>query len=318
MTGAAGQLGRAISRHFRERGHEVRATDVTDPETASARAIVRCDVTDVDGLAALARGCDAVVHLAALGTPWASSEEEIFRVNASGTFCVYRAAALAGVPRVVCASSINALGLYFGPRPVAVERIPVDEGHPCSPADPYSFSKLVLESVAAYFFHREGIASVCFRMGQNMGEDLRPVHESVRDAVSALLALPRAEGQSRAQRVIRSFFDANRDPRRRYEIPFPDHAIATGAVHLWSCLDDRDRNHAFELAVAKELHGAHVVNLCDDHNQLGLPSRELSELFYPNAVVEPHLCGTQSLLSVERAKSLLDFVPAHSVKRFFA
>jgi UDP-glucose 4-epimerase len=295
----------------------VRATDIDERSTSADGAVTYADVTDVDSILAAARGCDVVVHLAGLATPWASNEETIFRVNTLGTFCVYRAAAMAGIRRVVCASSINALGLYFGPRPVDVERVPVDEAHPCSPGDPYSFSKYVLEDVAEYFFRREGLVSVCFRMGQNMGEELRPVHESVREAVASLLALPRAEGQARARRVIRSFFDADLDPRRRYVIPYPDHAIATGAVHLWTCLDDRDRNRAFELAATKELSGANVINLCDDHNQLGLPSRELAEVFYPSAVLEPGLSGTQSLLSVERGKRLLDFEPEYSVGRWF-
>jgi nucleoside-diphosphate-sugar epimerase len=279
---------------------------------------MRCvDITDVDRLVALARGCDVIVHLAALGTPWASDEEEIFRTNALGSFCVYRAATMAGVRRVVCASSINALGFYFGPRPVEVERIPVDEAHPCLPADPYSFSKRVLEDVAEYFFRREGIASVCFRMGQNMGKDLEPVHASVRDSVAALLSLPRAEGQARAEDMVRSFFAADRDPRGRYGIAYPDHAIATGAVHLWTSLDERDRNRAFELAATTELRGAHVVNLCDSHNQLGLPSRGLAEVFYPKAIIDPGLTGTQSLLSIERARTLLGFEPAYSVRSRF-
>jgi nucleoside-diphosphate-sugar epimerase len=76
------------------------------------------------------RGCDQVVHLAALASPVVGRPEEVFRVNAEGTFNVFQAAAEAGIRRVVQASSINALGLYYGVRTTDPLYFPVDEAAP--------------------------------------------------------------------------------------------------------------------------------------------------------------------------------------------
>ena len=59
------------------------------------------------------RGCEAIVHLAAVPDPGIVSPEELFRVNVLGTFNALEAAVGVGARRFVAASSEGALGFSF-------------------------------------------------------------------------------------------------------------------------------------------------------------------------------------------------------------
>ncbi len=110
------------------------------------------------------RGQEAIIHLAAIPAPMMASGEEIFRINCTGTYNIYEAAAQEGIRRIATASSINWLGFYYGVRNSQIRYFPVDEDHPNFTTDAYSFSKQVTEDIAAYYWRREGISSTCLRM----------------------------------------------------------------------------------------------------------------------------------------------------------
>jgi farnesol dehydrogenase len=75
---------------------------------------VRGDILDEGSLAAALGGCDALVHMAAMVKRWAPDRAEFDRVNVGGTESVLRAAAAAGVGKVLYTSSIVALGPTAG------------------------------------------------------------------------------------------------------------------------------------------------------------------------------------------------------------
>ena len=318
VTGAAGNLGKSLVVALTAKGYRVRAVDCVAGPSTPGIEWARCDVTDLESLRTTMAGCEAVIHLAALGLPWLASEEEVFRVNDYGSFCVFRAAAESGVRRIVAASSINAVGMYFGMRRVTVDRIPMTEESPCVTSDIYSFSKQIQEDIAKYFYRRSGITSLSLRMGENMGIDPRPATPAIRDTVVQLLDLPRDEGRRRAREMVERFFARSSDLRCRYNEDYIANMLATGVTHLWTALDCRDRDEAFALALEADIEGAEVVNVADAHNTLGIDARELASLFYPEAEIDANLRGTQSLWSIERARTLLGFVPKYSVARYFS
>jgi nucleoside-diphosphate-sugar epimerase len=317
VTGAAGQVGLSVVEELAATGHQIRAVDVAVVSGMPAVEWVRGDVTDLPTLVQQFEGFDAVIHLAALGVPWAASAEEVFRVNDYGTFCVFRAAAQCGIRRVILASSINAIGMFFGLRRIGVHRIPMTEEHPRETSDIYSFSKQIQEDIAAYFYRRNGISSLSIRMGGQMLLNPEPVEPEVRDAVVALLDLPREEGQARVRAMVERFFARSRDLRARYADDPVGSQVVTGAYHLWTTLDIRDRNAAFLSALTADFEGARVVQLADSHNRLGLDSREVARLCYPEARIDPALSGTRTLLSIDAARRLLGFEPRYSVSRYF-
>ena len=96
-------------------------TDASDEELATRLGadghevvgfdrVKRDDILNLKSLTRRARGCDAVVHAAAIPSNDLGTPEEIMAVNVAGTFNVLRTAEAIGTP-VVYFSSVQALGL---------------------------------------------------------------------------------------------------------------------------------------------------------------------------------------------------------------
>ncbi|HMJ32897.1 MAG TPA: SDR family NAD(P)-dependent oxidoreductase [Baekduia sp.] len=114
ITGASGLIGGALTARLLERGDEVVALARSDTAAAALHArgaeVVRGDVLDEDALAAGASGCALVHHVAGVNAFCPPDPAVLFRVNVAGAENVVRAAARAGIGRVVLTSSAAALG----------------------------------------------------------------------------------------------------------------------------------------------------------------------------------------------------------------
>jgi nucleoside-diphosphate-sugar epimerase len=159
ITGAAGSLGRALTRRLLVEGQRVRAL-VRNPRAESElRALgadpVVGDVTDPDSLQRLVAGAQVVHHLAAwTGTP--PKRELADAVNVRGTRRVLDAAAAAGVRRVVLASSIAVYG------PVR-DGVVSEDRPPWAVGDPYGDSKIAAERAAREVAAAAGLELVILR-----------------------------------------------------------------------------------------------------------------------------------------------------------
>jgi len=104
LTGGAGFIGSAVLPRLTAAGHDVIVVD---------RAIdTRDDITDLDRVRSAMLGCDTIVHLAAkvgLGVDLSDIDDYV-RHNDLGTAVVLRAAAEAGIDKVVYASSMVVYG----------------------------------------------------------------------------------------------------------------------------------------------------------------------------------------------------------------
>jgi farnesol dehydrogenase len=109
VTGGTGYLGRSIVAALRAARHDV----VLYARTAGAAgldvAAIDGDVRDGARLADAARGCDAILHAAALVATWRPRWRDFDDVNVEGLRSVLRAAARHGIARVVYTSSFLAL-----------------------------------------------------------------------------------------------------------------------------------------------------------------------------------------------------------------
>lgn len=153
VTGASGNIGTAL---LRERSWEIVGVSRRRPDTGLPW--VQCDLGDSQAVGILTdalRGADVVVHLA-----WAihprTDDPDMYRTNVAGTDNLLRAVAAAGVPHLVCASSVAAYapGGSF-----------VDESWPCTgvPGSAYSATKALMESQLDAFSLRNpstGIARI--------------------------------------------------------------------------------------------------------------------------------------------------------------
>jgi nucleoside-diphosphate-sugar epimerase len=154
------------------------------------------DMSDVDVLIDAFKGMDVVVHLAADpsgGGGW----ESVLKSNIVGAHNVFEACRLAGVPRIVNASSIQASsgyrtiepyksfaeGTYKGERPI------VDHTMPTRPMNIYASSKVWGEALGRTYADVHGLSVLCVRIGWVVKEDKpRPngadIWCSIRDIVA--------------------------------------------------------------------------------------------------------------------------------------
>lgn len=168
VTGAAGRLGRHVVPLLAAAGWSVTALmadgDDADPVEEYVDRVVRGNAADPEVAAAACAGADAVAHLAAIPAPMNGPAHVVFGQNTLATFCVLDAAARAGVPVAVLASSIAATGMSFSPNDVQPPYLPLDEFTPSQVADPYALSKTTDESTAAMMSRRYGITTTAIRL----------------------------------------------------------------------------------------------------------------------------------------------------------
>lgn len=166
ITGAGGNIGRKLWRHFEARGDEVHGLDC---DNSSNPAIERADLGQWDERwVAAFKDVDCVFHLAGNPRPTASWAS-IQALNIDLTLNVYEAAARQGARRLVFASSNWVLaGHRFADGPLTAEREPY-------PVNPYGVSKLVGERLGRSYSERWGLSVICFRIGYNQHDhDNRP------------------------------------------------------------------------------------------------------------------------------------------------
>ena len=131
VTGGLGSVGRPLVTLLVDHGHSVKVigrrpeAEVAD-ELIPGTAYAPCDINDFSAIRQQVRGMDTIIHLAAIPAPMMASGDEIFRINCAGTFNVYEAAAQEGIKRVVSASSINALGFFYGVKTFPLQYLPID------------------------------------------------------------------------------------------------------------------------------------------------------------------------------------------------
>ena len=114
LTGGSGLIGGALATRLVARGDELVALARSDAAerglAARGARVVRGDTLDEDAMASGMEGCALVYHVAGVNTMCPTDPATLFHVNVRGAETAVRAAARAGVPRVVLTSSAASLG----------------------------------------------------------------------------------------------------------------------------------------------------------------------------------------------------------------
>lgn len=147
VTGATGFVGTHVARELQKQGAQLRllvrpTSNLGNLEGLDAE-LVEGDLCDPDSLRRGIAGCEFLVHVAADYRLWTRDPQQMYRANVEGTRSVLRAAADAGVRRVVYTSSVATMGFENGH--VADENSPVALGDMIGP---YKRSKFMAEQVA--------------------------------------------------------------------------------------------------------------------------------------------------------------------------
>ena len=115
LTGAAGFVGNHVARALAAQGAQQRVLVRKTSRLASLEGIsgietVTGDLRAIDPFRSALHGCDALVHVAADYRLWVRDPDEMYASNLGATRELLRAAAAAGIPRVVYTSSVATMG----------------------------------------------------------------------------------------------------------------------------------------------------------------------------------------------------------------
>ncbi|WP_322103815.1 NAD-dependent 4,6-dehydratase LegB [Paraburkholderia sp. J41] len=156
ITGADGFIGSHLTEHLVRAGYDVRAfvlynsfnswgwLDHASAEVRSAVEIFAGDIRDPNGVRNAVKGCDVVLHLAALiAIPYSyHSPDTYVDTNIKGTLNIVQAARDFGA-RVVHTSTSEVYGTAL--------TVPISESHPLQGQSPYSASKIGADQIALSF-----------------------------------------------------------------------------------------------------------------------------------------------------------------------
>lgn len=169
VTGADGFIGSHLTEALVRSGHRVRAfvlynsfnswgwLDHCGSDVRGGFEVFAGDVRDPYGIKEAMKGCDAVLHLAALiAIPYSyHSPDTYIDTNVKGTLNVLQAARELGVGRVVHTSTSEVYG--------TARFVPITEDHPLQGQSPYSATKIAADQLAYSFFASFGLPVVTVR-----------------------------------------------------------------------------------------------------------------------------------------------------------
>lgn len=157
ITGAAGTIGSAVLPLLRKPDREFVLIDATEIDGSQpGDDIRRIDIADGQALGSAFADVQTVVHLA--GIPTETTWKDLLHANIEGTQVVLEAARIAGVRRVMLASSIHAVGMWtIADASDTRTLIP-------RPAGFYGVSKAAMEALGSMYADRYGMSVVSARI----------------------------------------------------------------------------------------------------------------------------------------------------------
>lgn len=158
VTGADGFIGSHLVETLVRQGHKVRAfalynsfnswgwLDHCDPDVKGQFEVFTGDIRDPHGVKEAMKGCDVVLHLAALiAIPYSyHSPDTYVDTNVKGTLNVLQAARELGVKRLIHTSTSEVYG--------TARFVPITEEHPLQGQSPYSATKIAADQLAYSFY----------------------------------------------------------------------------------------------------------------------------------------------------------------------
>jgi len=158
VTGADGFIGSHLTEELIRQGYDVRAfvlynsfnswgwLDSSANDIKEHLDVFAGDIRDPNGVRQAMKGCDVVLHLAALiAIPYSyHSPDTYVDTNIKGTLNILQAARDLGISKVVHTSTSEVYG--------TAQFVPITEQHPLQGQSPYSATKIAADQLAYSFF----------------------------------------------------------------------------------------------------------------------------------------------------------------------
>lgn len=158
ITGADGFIGSHLTEALVHQGYDVRAfalynsfnswgwLDHCADDVKGKFEVFTGDIRDPNGVRTAMKGCDAVLHLAALiAIPYSyHSPDTYVDTNIKGTLNIVQAARDFGISKVIHTSTSEVYG--------TARFVPITEEHPLQGQSPYSASKIGADQIAMSFY----------------------------------------------------------------------------------------------------------------------------------------------------------------------
>jgi nucleoside-diphosphate-sugar epimerase len=278
VTGSSGKLGRHVVAHLAEHGHRVIALDRTPDPASRAAAFVRVDLTDFGQVTEALTHVDDVHDGIDAVVHLAAIPAPGLTTNAA-TFsnnitATYNVFAAARRAGIRSIVWASSETVLGLPFETPPPYIPVDEEYHPRPQSTYSLVKTLEEEMARQFCRwQPDLTMVGLRFSNVMDE------------------------QDYAQFPG---FDADARARK---------------WNLWGYIDGRDGAQAVRLALehcARGTGGVEVFVIANADTVMSRPSAELAAEVFPDVPVTRALGEHETLLSIEKARRVLGYAPAHS------
>ncbi len=199
ITGAEGFIGSHLVERLVRSGRRVRAMvlynafdsrgwlDHLAPDVQGQFQVVSGDVRDPGSVKTALKGCEAVLHLAALiGIPYSyQAPQSYLETNIRGTLNVLEAAREAGLSRIIQTSTSEVYG--------TARFVPMAESHPLNAQSPYAASKIAADQLALSFHASFGLPVCVLRPFNTFGP-----RQSLRAVIPAIITQ-----LARGQRTLR-------------------------------------------------------------------------------------------------------------------
>ena len=160
ITGSGGDVGQRITPLLKAVYPGLVLSDMKPIANTHGLEFRQAELSDMAQVHAAVAGIDGIMHLGGFSVegPW----ETILNANIIGCYNLFEAARLAGVKRIIFASSNHAAGFYPREQTIPAEAPPLPDSR-------YGVSKAFGEALGALYAMKHGIGVTSLRIG-NVGE----------------------------------------------------------------------------------------------------------------------------------------------------
>lgn len=268
ITGARGTVGRQTVKLAAQAGHHTVQINRTDTEydgTPNSEMRTADTGNDFESTLKAFRGCEAVIHLAAIPNPVDKPDSDVHSNNVNSAFNGFRAAGELGIKKICYASSVNAIGLAYANQPLQFDYFPIDEDYAPQPTDSYALAKSEAETQAKAFVNWfPGTKIACMR-----------IHE----------VAPRAD--------VKKEHDEDWDNAGVKQLWGWVHPEATARA----CLQAVENAGNFQ--------GCEIFNVHAPTTAQETASEELAKKYYPYVPIKGDLSGNKGFWSTEKIQKVL-------------